>query len=74
LKAREGSKEVFVRLAYAIGIAEPLEMSVIIDGVHEQVEGYDLTPHGIIASLDLRRPIYEETARYGHFGHGFSWD
>ncbi|MDN5274220.1 MAG: metK [Candidatus Saccharibacteria bacterium] len=67
------AKEVFVRLAYAIGVAEPLEASVIIDGVHEQVAGYDLTPLGIITSLDLRRPIYEETARYGHFGHGFSW-
>ena len=68
-----GAKEVFVRLAYAIGVAEPLEASVIIDGAHEQVTGYDLTPQGIITSLDLRRPIYEETARYGHFGHGFSW-
>lgn len=66
--------EVFVRLAYAIGVAEPLEASVIIDGKHEVVEGYDLTPHGIITSLDLLRPQYEKTARYGHFGHGFSWD
>jgi S-adenosylmethionine synthetase len=67
------AKEVFVRLAYAIGVAEPLEASVIIDGVHEVITGYDLTPRGIIASLDLRRPVYEETARYGHFGYGFSW-
>jgi len=67
------AKEVFVRQAYAIGVAEPLEASVIIDGIHEQVIGYDLTPRGIIADLDLRRPIYEETARYGHFGHGFPW-
>jgi S-adenosylmethionine synthetase len=67
------AKEVFVRLAYAIGVAEPLEASVIVDGAHEQIKGYDLTPKGIIDSLELRRPIYEETARYGHFGHGFSW-
>lgn len=68
------AKEVFVRLAYAIGVAEPLEASVIIDGVHEQVEGYDLTPRGIIAQLDLTRPQFEKTARYGHFGHNFAWE
>lgn len=68
------AKEVFVRLAYAIGYAEPLERSVIIDGKIEQIEGYDLTPRGIIKHLDLLRPIYEPTARYGHFGEGFGWD
>ena len=66
--------EVFVRLAYAIGYAEPLERTVVIDGEVEQIEGYDLTPRGIIRSLDLLRPIYEPTARYGHFGEGFDWD
>ena len=66
--------EVFVRLAYAIGYAEPLERTVVIDGETEQIEGYDLTPRGIIRSLDLLRPIYEPTARYGHFGEGFDWD
>ena len=66
--------EVFVRLAYAIGYAEPLERTVVIDGRAEQIEGYDLTPRGIIRSLDLLRPIYEPTARYGHFGEGFDWD
>lgn len=66
--------EVFVRLAYAIGYAEPLERTVVIDGEAEQIEGYDLTPRGIIRSLDLLRPIYEPTARYGHFGEGFDWD
>jgi len=71
---RHDAKEVFVRLAYAIGVAEPLEASVIIDGRHEVVSGYDLTPHGIIEALDLRRPQFEKTARYGHFGHGFTWD
>ncbi len=68
------AKEVFVRLAYAIGLAEPLEKTVIVDGNTEQIEGYDLTPSGIIESLNLRRPIYEPTARYGHFGEGFDWD
>ena len=66
--------EVLVRLAYAIGYAEPLEKTVIIDGVPEEIEGYDLTPAGIIKFLDLRRPIYEETARWGHYGNGFDWD
>lgn len=73
LKKRQ-AKEVFVRLAYAIGYSEPLEQTVIIDGKPEQIDGYDLTPQGIIHFLDLKRPIYEATARYGHFGEGFGWD
>ncbi len=74
LKARS-AKEVFVHLAYAIGRAEPLEATVTIDGKQEVVEGYDLTPKGIIELLDLKKPIYEQTARYGHFGHtGFTWE
>lgn len=71
---KRNAKEVFVRLAYAIGVAEPLEKTVVVDGVSEAIVGYDLTPNGIIASLDLRRPIYEQTARYGHFGHEFDWE
>ncbi len=74
LRQRPNAQEVYTRLAYAIGVAEPLEATVIIDGVHETITGYDLTPRGIIESLDLRRPIYEETARYGHFGHRFDWE
>lgn len=66
--------EVLVRLAYAIGYAEPLEKTVIIDGQPEEIEGYDLTPNGIIKYLDLKRPIYEKTAEYGHYGEGFDWD
>lgn len=73
LKKRNAS-EVFVRIAYAIGVAEPLETTVVIDGNAETIVDYDLTPRGIIAWLDLRRPIYEETARYGHFGHDFEWE
>jgi S-adenosylmethionine synthetase len=71
---KRSAQEVSVRIAYAIGIAEPLEQTVVVDGVSEVITGYDLTPNGIIASLDLRRPIYEHTARYGHFGHGFDWE
>lgn len=68
------AKEVYVRLAYAIGVVEPLEITVIVDGIAEKGVGYDVTPNGIIDSLDLRRPIYEQTARYGHFGQGFDWE
>ena len=67
LKQR-GAREVHVYLAYAIGHDEPLEVTVVIDGNEEVVMGYDLTPNGIIRALDLRRPIYEATAQYGHFG------
>ncbi len=73
LKKRH-AKEVYVRLAYAIGVADPVEATVIIDNQPEEVVGYGLTPAGIISYLDLRRPIYEQTARYGHFGHGYDWE
>ena len=48
--------------------------TVIIDGEPEEIKGYDLTPNGIIKYLDLKRPIYEKTACYGHYGEGFDWD
>jgi len=89
LRARQ-AKEVFVRLAYAIGHAAPLESTVVVDGITEEIPqvesatpaanqqgkitGYNLTPREIIEYLDLKRPIYEPTARYGHFGEGFDWD
>jgi S-adenosylmethionine synthetase len=70
-----GQHEVFVRLAYAIGVAEPLERTVIVDGQHKTIDvKYDLTPRGIIKKLDLLKPQYEKTAQWGHFGAGFSWD
>lgn len=62
-----GAHEVYVYLAYAIGYDQPLEASVIIDGKWELIKGYDLTPNGIIKFLDLKRPIYEEKARAGHY-------
>lgn len=68
------AREVFVRLAYAIGHDSPLEATVVIDDQEELITAYDLTPKGIIASLNLKRPIYEQTAQYGHFGHGFNWE
>lgn len=72
---RESAKEVYVYLAYAIGHDQPLEATVIVDGDEKQISGYDLSPLGIISLLDLKRPIYEETSRWGHFGHrNFSWE
>ena len=71
---KENASEVVCYLAYAIGEAQPLEATVIVDGKQKLVEGYDLTPNGIIKFLDLKKPIYENTASYGHFGHNFAWE
>ena len=71
---KSGANEVFCYLAYAIGQAEPVEATVIVDGKQSEVKGYDLTPKGIIKFLDLKKAQYEQTARYGHFGNSFTWD
>lgn len=73
-----------IQLAYAIGVAEPVsilvntfETGVIPDREIENIvkKLFDLTPKGIIDALDLRKPIYKQTAAYGHFGRaGFSWE
>ena len=68
------AKEVYCYLAYAIGVAEPVEATLIVDGRNKEISGYDLTPKGIIDYLNLREPQFEQTASYGHFGNGFSWD
>ncbi len=69
------ASEVYVTLAYAIGFAEPVQATATVDGVERVIEGYDLTPRGIIEFLDLKKPIYEKTARYGHFADaGFTWN
>jgi S-adenosylmethionine synthetase len=71
----KNAQEVFCHLAYAIGYDQPLEATVTIDGIQEVVEGYDLSPNGIIKFLDLKKPQYEQTAQWGHFGHAeFSWE
>ena len=66
-----------VQLAYAIGVAEPVSVMVDTFGTNTVPEieimravtdTFDLTPRGIIQSLDLRKPIYSDTAAYGHFG------
>ncbi|MDK2899134.1 MAG: S-adenosylmethionine synthetase [Patescibacteria group bacterium] len=64
------AQEAYVYLAYAIGHDKPLEATAIIDNVQHTIKGYDLSPSGIIKELNLKRPIYEQMARYGHFGNG----
>ena len=78
-----------VQLAYAIGVAKPVSVTVSTEGTSliseddlaELVrEHFPLTPRGIIKHLDLLRPIYKQTARHGHFGRipgrngEFSWE
>lgn len=66
-----------IQLAYAIGVANPVSISVDTYGTGKISEdklvqlvrdNFDLRPAGIIRMLDLRRPIYKQTAAYGHFG------
>jgi len=72
---KRNAREVFCHLAYAIGKAEPEQATVTIDGAQEDVNDYDLTPNGIIKFLNLKQPVYQQTASYGHFGHKyFSWE
>jgi len=73
LEQNQEAQEVFVQLAYAIGYDQPLQATAVIDGVETPIEGYDLSPKGIIEFLDLRKPIFAETASFGHMGAGFSW-
>jgi len=66
-----------IQLSYAIGMAQPISVSVETFGTNKVSDDvivamvdkhFDLTPGGIIQTLDLRRPIYKQTAAYGHFG------
>ena len=80
------AERVQVQLAYAIGVADPVSVLVETFGTGRIDEGrisqlvrehFDLTPRGIIESLDLRRPIYRLTAAFGHFGRNepeFTWE
>lgn len=80
------AKECLVQLAYAIGVAQPVSVYVDTKGtgilpdkklgslIKKEV---DLTPRGIIERLKLRRPIYQKTSSYGHFGRNeneFTWE
>jgi len=73
LEERPEVQEVMVQLAYAIGYDQPLQATAIVDGEHEFIKGYDLSPKGIIDFLELRKPIFSNTAGFGHMGAGFKW-
>jgi S-adenosylmethionine synthetase len=78
--------EIEVQLAYAIGVADPVSVFVNTFGTGRIADAritelirahFEMTPKGIIQSLDLRRPIYKKTAAYGHFGRTepeFTWE
>ncbi len=78
------AKRCEVQLAYAIGVSEPVSIMVntfytgiIPDSEIEKIVSkvFDLTPKGLISALDLRKPISQKTASYGHFGRGeFAWE
>lgn len=80
------AKQCSIQLAYAIGVAEPVSICVDTKGTavipEKEIEKlirkhFDLTPKGMIETLQLRRPIYRKTASYGHFGRtedSFSWE
>ena len=80
------ASRVEVQLAYAIGVAEPVSVRVDTFGtgtiseprlIELVRENFQLTPKGIIESLNLRRPIFKQTAAYGHFGRSgdaFTWE
>ncbi|MFH1860370.1 MAG: methionine adenosyltransferase [bacterium] len=80
------AKECEIQLSYAIGVAEPVSIMVDTHGTgkipDENIvklvrEHFDMTPKGIIKTLQLKRPIYKLTATYGHFGReedSFSWE
>ncbi len=81
------AKECMIQLAYAIGVAEPVSVLVDTKGTAKNISDVelaeavakvmDLTPGGITKHLDLRRPIFEKTAAYGHFGRDdkdFTWE
>ncbi len=80
------ASRVELQLAYAIGVAQPVSTMLETFGTEQADPGhilkgirevFDLRPAAIIRDLDLRRPIYQETAAYGHFGRtgpGFTWE
>merc|ERR1719300_757596 len=77
-------KRVLVQLSYAIGIAEPLNITIFAHGtsiiseddLHKVVRAnFDLRPGKIVQELDLKKPIYQQTSCYGHFGRDlFAWE
>ena len=78
------SKKCEIQLAYAIGVAKPVSVHVDTFGTNnipekeiakKIEENFDLSPRGIIKTLELNKPIYKETTNYGHFGDkGLPWE
>lgn len=73
------AKEVLVKIAYSIGRAEPVMTSTQIlksndEKIDLEIEGYDLSPQGIINFLELDKPQYLQVAKWGGFGNNFKWD
>ena len=77
LVANNFAEKCEVQIAYAIGVADPVSIFVNTFGTSEKTSeelekivrgNFDLTPYGIITKLDLQRPIYAQTATYGHMG------
>lgn len=73
LLKKNKAKEVHVKLAYAIGKADPVMAVAVINGKEIPITGYDLTPLGIRKFLKLDQVKYSTTCTWGHFGRGFSW-
>lgn len=76
---RYSAKKVWVKFAYVIGLAEPvMSVAKCLDDngtIHEyKIKDYDLRPEAVIERLDLRKPIYFETAQFGSFGREFAWE
>jgi S-adenosylmethionine synthetase len=75
-----------IQVSYAIGVAQPTSISINTFGTGKIADSaiaalvrdtFDLRPQGLIDMLDLRRPIYQQTATYGHFGReaaDFTWE
>lgn len=76
LKKHKYSNECIVKVAYAIGIKQPLDVTILVDGMPCRVTPKileQLEPRNIIDFLALKEPVYENTARDGHFGVGHKW-
>ena len=73
LLKKYNAKEVYTKLAYAIGKSEPVMAVAIVDGKEIEIENYDLTPRGIHKYLKLDEAKFKDTCTWGHFGRGFEW-
>lgn len=73
LLEKRKAKEVYTKLAYAIGKSEPVMAVFVVDGIEEAIVGYDLSPKGIREYLKLDKVKFADTSQWGHFGRGFEW-